>query len=245
MKEIVLINLFWILFYGVYYFWLRKESYFQLNRIYLLCTLIGAVLLVKMPLPELGKSEQKLISNVWFDSMLEQPEQILQNTILDSDNQETKLENLVQNNTQYSFQFSDLLYVYYVISGILAIRFMVGILAILRLFWQGKKERISTLTWLVYVPNQKINSFSFLRFVFLHEKDETVLKHELAHIQQAHSLDILLVETLLIFFWWNPILWAYRHSLRLTHEFLADKKVTATLWDKESYAKILMEQSMY
>lgn len=53
-----------------------------------------------------------------------------------------------------------------------------------------------------------------------------ILKHELVHKNQLHSIDILLVEFLKIAFWFNPILWFYKNSMVENHEFLADSQAS-------------------
>jgi TonB family protein len=73
--------------------------------------------------------------------------------------------------------------------------------------------------------------FSFFNFIFINESLYTeeeknkILEHELAHIRQFHTLDLLLAELLTIFQWFNPVSWLYRKSIAEVHEFLADEEV--------------------
>lgn len=73
--------------------------------------------------------------------------------------------------------------------------------------------------------------FSFFKYVFwnnsidLHsELGRGILAHEVAHVEENHSFDKILIELQLIFGWFNPILWLIRNELYLIHEFIADKK---------------------
>lgn len=73
---------------------------------------------------------------------------------------------------------------------------------------------------------------SFLKRIFVSKKEyqknlipAAVLQHEKAHLDQKHSLDILFIEFLLILFWFNPLLYLIRYSIKLNHEFLADRAV--------------------
>ncbi|MEZ5069830.1 MAG: peptidoglycan DD-metalloendopeptidase family protein [Bacteroidales bacterium] len=50
-----------------------------------------------------------------------------------------------------------------------------------------------------------------------------VYRHELVHARQNHSLDLVLFDVLLSFFWFNPFLYFLKRNLRQTHEFLADQ----------------------
>src|SRR6187402_3357634 len=72
--------------------------------------------------------------------------------------------------------------------------------------------------------------FSFFRWLFwnrkieLHsEKGEQIFRHELFHIQQKHSWDIIFMELISIFFWINPFFHLIKKELKAIHEFLADE----------------------
>ncbi|MGX7687285.1 M56 family metallopeptidase [Flectobacillus roseus] len=81
---------------------------------------------------------------------------------------------------------------------------------------------------------EKIAPFSFWNYIFLNKSiyqtkgiESDILLHELTHVKQKHTWDILFVELFLIVFWWNPILYLYKKSIQLNHEFLADREVLA------------------
>mgnify|MGYP001289238796 CR=1 FL=1 len=60
---------------------------------------------------------------------------------------------------------------------------------------------------------------SFFGFVFWHPGDapdseqRLLFEHEMVHVRQWHSLDLILMELLLAFQWFNPLLYANRRSL--------------------------------
>lgn len=73
--------------------------------------------------------------------------------------------------------------------------------------------------------------FSFFKYVFWNksidlnsEVGKKILAHEVAHVEENHSFDKLLIELQLIIGWFNPIIWLIRKELYLIHEFIADKK---------------------
>ena len=70
------------------------------------------------------------------------------------------------------------------------------------------------------------------------------MEHELAHVRQKHSFDVLLLEILCIAFWWNPVVWFYKKSLREVHEFLADEAVLKTN-NRKQYGQLLIKQSHF
>ncbi|MGB5982305.1 MAG: M56 family metallopeptidase [Nonlabens sp.] len=69
---------------------------------------------------------------------------------------------------------------------------------------------------------------------------EIVLKHEKAHLEQKHSLDILFIEIITIILWFNPLIYLFKYSIRLNHEFLADRAVLEQYQDTQSYQKTLL-----
>jgi len=91
-------------------------------------------------------------------------------------------------------------------------------------------------------------SFSFFKFVFLNKSHipeadvERVLAHELAHVRQLHSFDIVVSELLTVIQWFNPFVWPYKSSLRETHEYLADRAVIAQGCSLARYQLLIVEQ---
>jgi len=88
---------------------------------------------------------------------------------------------------------------------------------------------------------------TFLQYIFLNktkfenkEIPAEVLLHEEAHAVQKHSLDILLIELLQVIFWFNPLLYFMKHSIKLNHEFLADKAVLKQGVETSHYQNILL-----
>ena len=91
-------------------------------------------------------------------------------------------------------------------------------------------------------------SFSFFHFVFLNKAKipgqdiDRILAHELAHVRQLHSFDIVFSEILAVIQWFNPFVWPYKRSLRETHEYLADRAVIAQGCSLARYQLLIVEQ---
>lgn len=87
--------------------------------------------------------------------------------------------------------------------------------------------------------------FSFGRYIFK-QKDqeipEMVLAHELVHVRQRHSVDLLWMELLIILNWFNPFIYRYRKHLKETHEFIADR-VVVQQYGLLDYARLLVAQA--
>lgn len=99
-----------------------------------------------------------------------------------------------------------------------------------------------------YISTRKEHMpFSFLSWVFINPNItftgiEEILKHEIIHLRQKHSLDVLFCELIQCIFWFNPILIIFKKYIKQNHEFIADDVVTENL-EKENYIDLLLSQS--
>ncbi len=118
-----------------------------------------------------------------------------------------------------------------------------GLLANIR---KGQLLERSTFT-LVLLPGH-IPIHSFGKYVFAGELDyldgkveQELIQHELAHIQQRHSWDIIALELIHIFFWFHPLIKYYRAAIKLNHEHLSDQAVVKTGVDVIYYQQLLLK----
>ncbi|HBY69604.1 MAG TPA: peptidase M56, partial [Flavobacteriaceae bacterium] len=77
------------------------------------------------------------------------------------------------------------------------------------------------------------------------EIPEEVLLHEHAHAKQMHSVDILFIELLHVLFWFNPLFIFLKRSMKLNHEFLADRAVLKQGAETSVYQKLLLAYSSH
>jgi hypothetical protein len=137
-----------------------------------------------------------------------------------------------------------LIVLFIIVSSVLLLRFAINIFRIIRKIIKYKKvENVNTTLILV---EEKTLPYSFFRYVFVNESDfengkieKELLMHEEAHCMQYHSVDIIMVELINVFFWFNPAIWLFRKAILLNHEYYADNKV---LVSKKSfdYHKLLV-----
>lgn len=88
---------------------------------------------------------------------------------------------------------------------------------------------------------------TFFSYIFLNKRKfeaqeipEEVLLHEQAHAKEFHSMDVILMELLQIVLWFNPFLYFFKHSIKLNHEFLADRAVLNKGVETACYQNILL-----
>ena len=97
---------------------------------------------------------------------------------------------------------------------------------------------------------EKTLAHSFLNFIFINFDDynnrtieDELYTHELVHVTQKHTLDILFIETLKVVFWFNPLFYFYKKAIQLNHEFLADEKVVTSFNNVTFYQNLLLQKS--
>ena len=86
--------------------------------------------------------------------------------------------------------------------------------------------------------------YSFFRYAFFPDEnvDPDIIRHELSHIAHHHSWDILMVELMKIFQWFNPFIYLYKRELQSLHEYIADDDVVTAGTDKRNYMMLILQQ---
>ena len=94
---------------------------------------------------------------------------------------------------------------------------------------------------LIITKNSQI--FAFFKWVFvpLKQPDTIIIEHEKAHIKLKHSIDIILAEVFIAFFWFNPFVYLYRKALKSVHEFQADNSVLKKQVKTSQYLQVLLQ----
>ncbi|MCI4668382.1 MAG: M23/M56 family metallopeptidase [Bacteroidia bacterium] len=91
--------------------------------------------------------------------------------------------------------------------------------------------------------------FSFVKWIFLpaeldrHSDADPIILHEMAHLRQRHSIDLLFIELLRIFFWFHPLLWIWKRTHKIIHEYLADQEVIHSGYSIQEYLFLLRNYS--
>ncbi len=216
------------LFYCIYSVFLRKETYFNLNRAFLLGATILAMIL---PLIEIPLSGYMVSGNytVWLNEVVVSP----------ASSEGFSL--------QYFSPLRFLFLIYFAGAVYLSLRFLARIGRLLYFISRNKpvKEGKNRLIFI----NSDIAPFSFFNYIILnkyaHDRSQTekIIAHEKIHIEQKHSLDLLLLELVIVLQWFNPFAWLIKKSLKDQHEYLADQGVLKIGFDKGEYLQLLMSHT--
>lgn len=102
-----------------------------------------------------------------------------------------------------------------------------------------------TIFWLKSNKNTNGTAFSFFGKIFIDkhlEQNSIIFKHEDIHVKQKHFLDLIFFEVLQVVFWFNPIIYFYKKSIAIIHEFLADEEASKIAQNKIAYASLLVSK---
>ena len=214
----------WAICLGIYTFLLKKNSFHQLNRLFLLSGLSAGAILPLIDLP----SSPNAVSTVWLPAV----EQVNRATTV------------YTNELSGDHFFLDILLIIYLTgASILLARFFLGNW---KLFHLRRRAEIVCDKGMTLAYTQSLHTpFSYLGTIYLSKQMDLsdvdvarIIDHEKVHVEQWHSLDIILTEMIKIVFWPSPIIHFFKTNLQHLHEFLADRGAT-TDQDYRSYADIL------
>ncbi|MFC5283444.1 TonB family protein [Pedobacter alpinus] len=209
------INLYLVLFYAFYSVFLRGETFFNWNRVYLVGATFFSVLI-------------PLFQTDWVKSLFV-VEQVQNNwlnaNVLIMDGFATPI------SADEGLVLGDYLLMIYIL-GLLFLSF--------KLFYQlFKMKQVfkddKTVDAFSFFKKVKISGAL--------SQHQEIEKHELTHAKQFHSADVLFFEVVTIINWFNPICYLYKKAIKETHEFIADAEAVKITQDKKAYALLLLSKS--
>ena len=223
--SLIQILVFQILFLAVYEAFLKKETFFNLNRIYLLLTPILGTVLPFISIDFIQKSIPQ-------EYIVQLPAVVVGGTISEAIPSASSL------------WIPSLLDFWLLGIGLSAVFFFWKFFKIAKLYFSGTTAYSDGFK-LKILPKTEV-AFSFFNTIFLgenisEENSSNIIAHEKIHIQQKHTLDLLFFEILRIIFWFNPLIYVFQNRMATLHEFIADEKVTAKKDKKQYYQNLLSE----
>ena len=99
------------------------------------------------------------------------------------------------------------------------------------------------------VVSDSISSFCWGNYIVVSASDynrqiDEILLHETMHLRNRHTLDLLLIKVLLVFYWFNPAIWLLKRELHEIHEFEADTGVLNAGIDATRYQLLLVKKAV-
>ncbi len=215
---------FQLVFLIIYDFFLKRETFFQWNRAYLIGTYILSLVLPWIKIEA-------------FKTTVPEQYVVYQQFLLNMD----AVSPTVEKSSQYTISMESAVF----FCGMILAAFYFGykLYQIYRLRKSGEVRFFPKFTRVV-VKNSEL-AFSFFKSIFLGDKvlekeHESIIQHELVHIEQKHSWDLLFFELMRIVGWINPLVYVYQNRVSELHEFIADAHVAKT-HKKEQYETLLSQ----
>ena len=218
------------LFTMLYGFLFRKNTNYLFNRFLLLFVLFISFII---PMRLFEFSSQRF--NSTFNYTL--------NTI----NFETDIS---PKSTEFSVDWIQIIKLFYFVGLVFfTLKFLYNLFKINRLYKTGIIEKHKKYT--IINTNVEIPAFSFLKYIFINKKDyqnieiQEIITHEIEHIKQKHSIDILISEIIQIILWFNPLIVVYKKYLLENHEYFVDYKIVNSKSNPSVYLGLLLKQTVY
>jgi beta-lactamase regulating signal transducer with metallopeptidase domain len=217
-----------LVLYGFYLIFLSHQKILLFNRFYLIFSLVVSLVGPQITIPVKGNFP--LNSN--FEKLSITTSSFIQGEA-------------IVNNSASLFRLQNILIaIFILVSSIQLTRFLINILRIAIKISKNQKVLNESTTY-VLVEEETL-PYSFFRYIFINKSDfqngkieRELLLHEEAHCLHYHSVDIIIIELLNVFLWFNPLIWFIKKSILLNHEFYADNSVIKDT-DPISYQKLLV-----
>ncbi|MES2653447.1 MAG: M56 family metallopeptidase [Bacteroidota bacterium] len=229
MPELILIlfkiNLVLLLFAAVYYLVLRRLTFYTVNRAFLAIGIIFSTVYPFINLTDFFNRQEQINPKI----------AALMPTI--------DVNQLVRNNAIIDY-WQVVVVVFYVGVAFMAIRLFAQFLSLYRVHQRSKPGEVRNLN--VRILDGRVSPFSFWQTVYInptiHSANEldTILAHEQVHVKEWHTLDIILAEISVVFYWFNPGVWLMKRAIKENIEFITDARIVKKGVDKKAYQYSLL-----
>lgn len=226
MLYLLQVNVGLILFYALYKLVCTRDTFFRSRRFILIVSLVLPFILPFIDVREWLESRDRMIMLTHFDYSAVLPEIVVGSEAAETGNRVFVLSEWIG-------------YLYLAGVLVLLVRLAIQAFSLYRLIVRMPEKEINGVR--VKCLNDPSGPFSFFGWIFLNpaavKEDEIseILTHEMAHVKQRHSVDVLLAEMVSICCWINPFAWLLKREVRLNLEFLADRKVMEAGFATKSY----------
>ncbi len=238
------------MFYFAYIFLLRKETFFNSSRWFLIAGLITSVVLPFVVYTKV----------IWVEAPpAPAPDPIITTTTTNVESTPTSSYDVAAYKTHYApttvsvveeenFEINWNL----VLAAVYGIGFLAFMIKFALDFYslnavlKGKKIEQQEDFKFIDV-NENIAPFSYFDYIVYNSslytaaELENILEHEKVHSDQKHTVDVLISRIFCILFWFNPIVWLYKKAILQNLEFIADSEASKKIADKKAYQYTLLK----
>jgi len=221
---LIKVNIALVLFCAGYYVVLRKLTFYTLNRAYLVTAIIFSSAYPFIDLSVLAQRHQEIVAPV-------------QNVVVIW---KAPAENLIKQAAYWNW----LEIAFWTGVAVFAARLLFQMVSLYRIHSRSSAKQINGQS--VRVVTGDIGPFSFWKSIYVNPDKlsstdlKNVLVHEQVHVDEWHTLDILLTEISVIFYWFNPGIWMMKRAVRENIEFITDRKILQKGLDSKAYQYSLL-----
>lgn len=221
-KSTIVLSVFLVFYHLI----LEREKMHQFNRFFLLFSIVISIVIPFVSFEIIKEVPMNLSSQIGIDEAMV-----------------TKIRS--EEKIDYALIFLWSLYGF--VTFLMAIRFGRNIWKILSK--SNRNPIVNFKNSKLVLIDEKVLPHTFLNYIFVNSEDykdrnieAELYTHELVHVTQKHTLDILFVEFLKTIFWFNPLFIFYKKAIQLNHEFLADQEIVKTYNDVPFYQNLLLQK---
>lgn len=228
-----------IVFLGFYYLILEREKIHKFNRFYLLISVLISLIIPFVTFEFIEFVETAPVIQYDEPINIEKAEVVL--------NQNPTIEKVITAQESIDYLPYVIWSIYVSISLIFLFRFSKNYF---KLIVKSKiNPSVKYKNASLILLEEKTLPHTFLNFIFVNSEDfknknieDELFAHEMVHVNQKHTLDILFIEFLKALFWFHPLFYLYKKAIQLNHEFLADEEIVNTYNNVPYYQNLLLHK---
>jgi TonB family C-terminal domain len=222
------VALYLIAFYLVYSIMLSRDTSYSRNRAYILLSLLSAMIF-----PLINLQTIKPLNIQFFGKFLSEV------FITATANGTKSLNSGLYDNTLLQTIYS--IYIIGVIAFI--IKLLIDLFNLLFLILRHRDEG----SRIIRFHGFNTSGFSAMGYIFINTKlseveAQEIIRHEQNHLKQNHFIDIIFIEFIKAFQWFNPVVYLFNRSLRAIHEYQADQECLSSGVPMVNYQSLLLNQ---
>ena len=213
--------------YFAYKLLFRNSNRFQLNRIILLTISVFAFALPFIRINLEGQHFQEMTSFKEEMDVIFYSDAVIEETPVEAN----------------TLSVTDIISYIYIIGVVFFLmKFIYNIVKIYKIKAGKKIETIDDVNFIY--TNESHIPFSFLKNIYIPKDnlDAMIIKHEMSHVKNYHSVDVILMEIMIAFQWFNPFIRMIKNELKSNHEFIADSEAIKDEDEKSNYMMLLLQQ---
>jgi TonB family protein len=217
-----------VAFYLVYAIMLSRDTSYSRNRVFILLSLALALIF-----PFITLQTIKPLNIQFFGKFLSE-------VFITASSNGTK----TLNSGSPGAGLLQTVYSIYIIGVIVfVIKLLIDLLNLLFLIIRHKDEG----SRIIRFHGFNTSGFSAVGYIFINsrlspEEAGEIIRHEQNHLKQNHFIDIIFIEFIKAFQWFNPVVYLFNRSLRAIHEYLADQECLSSGVPVVNYQNLLLSQ---